>query len=914
MKIRLMFFVMTMLACVAVAVHGGEPYCNVRTYDERDGLSHRAVKQVVQDENGVLWVATWNGLNRFDGSRFDCIRPGIDDPVRSYSSRLYDIKAGANGALWCRIDGKLVRFDVNDYSFRDSHSLLEKNVGCPIELKSISISRDSCLVLRLDDGRFISIGPDGDETRAEFVTEPGKPVGSGIAAGSRFQPQGEYASVPRVLSYIDDGGTYWLVTRDGDILSGKTPSGPFELRDRLFLSGQGLRFCTLDSQGNLWMASKRGLHRLTIGTVPFTRIGSDRESRLRTAFRDSAGRIWLSWSDADCLAVASGPELDELKYIAADGRLSDTPVAFGAAVYSIAETPGGEMWLGTKPDGLYRLKPVTGGYEKEHYVHDGQAGTPSGTSYYDASVDSRGRLWLASMGGGIDVVEHPSTDRPVFTSLAGCKGYPVEARSVRRLMVVGDSLAVAATTGGLLTLRIPSSFPADSLECSLSVSEAGNAMSLGSVATMDVLIPDAQVPLLIATESDGVARMETPLDGSVAATRRFSSIHSQGGTTPDIALSMSQWPGCDTVLVVSPNEVYLLDPLTGETVVYGSSFWQQDMFFSDSRPMWLGNGSWLMGLENGAVVVKLDEPRDEARNYPLWVTALSIPGGKKRQLPPSAEVIELTPDERDITLHFATVAYAYPRSIRYAYKLDDDDWTTLDESGSLSFANLRPGRYTVSLRSTDTHGEWLDNERKLIIDVRPTFWETPLARVIYVLVVLMALGAIAYTIIYIKRIKRRQRELLESQLKLLETRTTDGLNTDGYNVNKGADKEASESTRRLSDEDKELMGKIMDFIEKNISDPSVTVDDMAEAVAVSRRGLTRKMKNLMGVTPADFMRETRLTRSASLLIGTTRPIKEIAAECGFSDINYFGKSFKSWSGHTPKTFRDNAGGNTDESM
>lgn len=908
MKFRLMFFVMTMLACVAVAVHGGEPYCNVRTYDERDGLSHRAVKQVVQDENGVLWVATWNGLNRFDGSRFDCIRPGIDDPVRSYSSRIYDIKAGANGALWCRIDGKLVRFDVNDYSFRDSHSLLEKNIGCPVVLKSISLNRDSNLVLTLDDRRFISIGPDGDESKAVFVTEPGKSVGSGVAAVSRFQPQGEYASVPKVLAYIDSGGTHWLVTRDGDILSGKTPSGPFVLRERLALSGQGLRFCTLDSQGNIWMASKRGLHRLTIGTVPFTRIGSGRESRLRTAFRDSSGRIWMSWSDADCVAVASDSDLDELKYIGADGNLSVTPVAFGASVYSIVETPGGEMWFGTKPDGLYRLKPVAGGYSKEHYGHSGQRGDPSGTSYYDASVDSRGRLWLASMGGGIDVVEQPSAEKPVFTSLAECKGYPAEAMSVRRLMVVGDSLVVAATTGGLLTLRIPSSFPVDSLECSLSVSEAGNAMSLGSVATMDVLIPDARdVSLLIATESDGVARMETPLDGDVASRRKFSSIHSQGGTTPDIALSLSQWPGCDTVLVVSPNEVYLLDPLTGETVVYGSSFWQQDMFFSDSRPMWLGNGTWLMGLENGAVVVKLDEPRDEARNFPLWVTAISIPGGKKRQLPPSAEVIELTPDERDITLHFATVAYAYPRSIRYAYKLDDDDWTTLDESGSLSFANLRPGRYTVLLRSTDTHGEWLDNERKLIIDVRPTFWETPVARVIYVLAVLMAIGVIVYTIIYIRRIKRQQRELLESQLKLLESRAGDGLDSAGHAVGKSADKVASESTRRLSDEDKELMGKIVDFIEKNISDPSVTVDDMAEAVAVSRSGLTRKMKTLMGVTPADFMRETRLTRAASLLTGTTRPIKEIAAECGFSDINYFGKSFKSWSGHTPRAYRDNAG-------
>ena len=95
------------------------------------------------------------------------------------------------------------------------------------------------------------------------------------------------------------------------------------------------------------------------------------------------------------------------------------------------------------------------------------------------------------------------------------------------------------------------------------------------------------------------------------------------------------------------------------------------------------------------------------------------------------------------------------------------------------------------------------------------------------------------------------------------------------------------------------MDAVMDYIETHLSDSDITVDDMALAVAVSRSGLTRKMKSLMGVTPAEFLRETRLTRASTLLATTSRPIKEIAVVCGFSDMNYFGKCFKSSRGLTP---------------
>ncbi|MDE5749917.1 MAG: helix-turn-helix domain-containing protein, partial [Duncaniella sp.] len=64
-----------------------------------------------------------------------------------------------------------------------------------------------------------------------------------------------------------------------------------------------------------------------------------------------------------------------------------------------------------------------------------------------------------------------------------------------------------------------------------------------------------------------------------------------------------------------------------------------------------------------------------------------------------------------------------------------------------------------------------------------------------------------------------------------------------------------------------------------------------------------KMRSLMGVSPADFMRRTRLSHAAKLRTDTRLAGKEIAFDCGFADLNYFGKCFKAAYGTTPTGYR-----------
>lgn len=350
---------------------GGEPFCTIRSYDERDGLSQCLVKQVVQDDNGTLWVATWNGLNRFDGYDFKCLRPGIDDEVRRYSSRISDIKLGLGGMLWCRIDGKVVRFDVNTYSFFDSQSRLEEKFGGQLPVSNIMITAQRELVAALDDGTYIimcdSVNPESGASRVKsldgMVFKPADNYRLGNIKG--------YDTESLIISCRDDAGTVWLVTRDGEIMCASSDQGPFKEMGCLNASGLGLRYALTDTQGNVWLCSKAGLHRLTFGTAPYTFMRHEPASMLRTSYRDSDGKLWLSWSDAECLTVSEA-DMSAPRYVTPEGSLSHNAVPFGAAVYSIFETRPGEVWLGTKPDGLYRLRmrPDKRGYNVDHFIHD----------------------------------------------------------------------------------------------------------------------------------------------------------------------------------------------------------------------------------------------------------------------------------------------------------------------------------------------------------------------------------------------------------------------------------------------------------------------------------------------------------------------------------------------------------------
>lgn len=92
-------------------------------------------------------------------------------------------------------------------------------------------------------------------------------------------------------------------------------------------------------------------------------------------------------------------------------------------------------------------------------------------------------------------------------------------------------------------------------------------------------------------------------------------------------------------------------------------------------------------------------------------------------------------------------------------------------------------------------------------------------------------------------------------------------------------------------------------VEKNLSDPDFTVKIMAEELNVTNSMLYRKMRSLAGYSPNEFIRSIRLRRAAQMLSNKGFTISEVAFNCGFNDLGYFGVCFKKEYGKTPTVYQ-----------
>ena len=122
-----------------------------------------------------------------------------------------------------------------------------------------------------------------------------------------------------------------------------------------------------------------------------------------------------------------------------------------------------------------------------------------------------------------------------------------------------------------------------------------------------------------------------------------------------------------------------------------------------------------------------------------------------------------------------------------------------------------------------------------------------------------------------------------------------------YEQQRRAEQHEMPEVKRKSANEK-LMERIMNTIYKNLKDSSLTVDMIAEEVGMSRVHLHRKMKEIVGQTPHDFIRQLRLEQAARLLATGDMNITEVLYACGFSNAASFSTTFKNIYGMTPTEY------------
>lgn len=114
--------------------------------------------------------------------------------------------------------------------------------------------------------------------------------------------------------------------------------------------------------------------------------------------------------------------------------------------------------------------------------------------------------------------------------------------------------------------------------------------------------------------------------------------------------------------------------------------------------------------------------------------------------------------------------------------------------------------------------------------------------------------------------------------------------------------EGKTTPKSVKSPDEKLLANIMKTINDHLDDENLTMDLIASEVGLSRVHLHRKMKDLTGQTPHDFIRKLRLKKAAELLASGKMNVSEVTYTCGFSSPTSFSALFKKFYGVAPSLY------------
>ena len=115
----------------------------------------------------------------------------------------------------------------------------------------------------------------------------------------------------------------------------------------------------------------------------------------------------------------------------------------------------------------------------------------------------------------------------------------------------------------------------------------------------------------------------------------------------------------------------------------------------------------------------------------------------------------------------------------------------------------------------------------------------------------------------------------------------------------------------LTASDQQFIATLTDDLQRNIANADYTVEDMANAVGMSDSAYRKKCRALIGQSPSDLLRDTRMKRAAELIDARELNVAQVAYEVGYSDPHYFGKCFKAYYGMTATEWKDRRRGPSD---
>ena len=788
-----------------------------------DGLPSNAVNGFSEDAYGYLWLASGDGLARYDGRGYRIWR--IEDGLRD--NMIWAVHADRRGRVWIGTENAgLVMLSADRrrfhyYDRRGYPQMLGTTVWC------IESTPDDSVWFGTSTGGLYQIAPDGQMHR--FLPIPGD---------ERSVP----ASAINFLKVAPDG-TLWVATRS-DVA--RWTGHDFERLKLPEAVNRTINGINVEADGSLWIADANGslLLRRPDGAIveqPWSGLGD--ESVLAVLLRDSAGSYWL-----DTLSGLGR---------AADGELHNVPL-YSASAHGLVkpnwstahEDREGGLWFASPNTGLWHLP----GNWRQFAVLSNRREAPDTIAnpyVLAAASGADGRFWLVGTRGVLDrldpatgQVEHHLTPidgrkwpqsvledrqgRVWIGMLRALVRYDPRDRSVRRWH--DEDRQDAATEGEAEMLR---------------QSTDGRLWIYSDVDGFQVRDEDGHVLRRIAHDAHGLSRelavndMDVGPDGAlwlatsqgllrwIEAEDRFAPVPGTPAmplyafrvTDAGVAwlagmgqLQRHLWTGrqlqlLDTIggrqefpalepggLVIdaagvawlsSMRGLMRIDPASGAIRVYGVHDGLPSQQFRRRTLLQSRNGQLIAATPDGLVVFDAAKVRPSTRQPPLMIERVGLRRGESGLDLTHVEPLVIADGDRDLHIVARMLSFNDSDANSYRFRLSgyDPDWIDVGPSGERLFSRLPSGHYALQIQGKTVDGVW-SKIRTLQFEVLPPWWRS--AWGLATLAALALCAILALVLLYRRRLRRQHalqlalhKQELAEQASLAKTRF---LTTLGHEV------------------------------------------------------------------------------------------------------------------------------------
>lgn len=799
-----------------------DPHQELRLYAHEvwrteEGLPQNTVNKVIQTRDGYLWIATEEGLVRFDGKRFTVFDKENTAAITSNSIRnLYEDRGGA---LWLTTARELIRRDKGVLKAFSSED------GLPHDAQVSSFYEDGANVLWLASGKglvrfreekftaftardglasdlveavaadragVLWVGTAGGLTRykdqrfTSYKVEDGL-AHNGVRALHADRDGGLWIGTRGGLTRLKDGRFSTYTTRDGlpinniEMLYGcrdgklliGTLGGLAVWRNNVFTSytteqalpNNRVEEIFEDREGSIWIGTEGGLSRLRDERLEsFTTIEGLSSNIVRCVTEDREGNLWIGTENGGLNALK---DKKFTAYTTEEGLSADL-------VRAIYQDRRGQLWLGTHEGGLNLLK---NGKFTHFTTKDGLASNIV-LAVYD---DRHNNLWVGTPDG-LSLYRDGA-----FTTYTSANGLANDF--VRSIYEDREGRLWIGTRGGLSVFQdgkftsyttldgLPNDFIGAVLE-----DRQGNFW----IGTLNGLCRFADGEFTTYTTRDGlssnvVTALYEGVDGelwigtnggglNLLKNGRFTNFGTGDGLFNDVIYrilsddSGNLWMSCNKgIFRVSREELLAFSEGKRERVTsvsYGTADGMKTRECSGGgHPAgWkTGDGRLWFSTIKGAVMIDPENIRINKQAPPVAIETVMVDG----EAYDSFQKATLPAGRTSFAFGFAGLSFVAPEKVTYKYKLEgfDRDWVEAGTRREAFYTNIPPGDYRFRVTAANNDGVWNETGAAFNFRLNPHFYQTYW----FYLLCAAATGFIAWQL-YLMRV-RRMREQFSAVLQ-----------------------------------------------------------------------------------------------------------------------------------------------------